>query len=549
MEFKIAKITNNNGDELRWKGNKVLQMKPDKLAKKGYSRKKVIKEVNTLVRNLRAKNFDGEIMITLDHGHNRLFSGIFTDILTEEPDIIHLDSYNDTEYKDPEHYRDFRIYLLKKEPVANVEQEINEINKRKGGNIKETEFHESNGESFQVYGCSKHESKIIICRKLTKGQCEYYKDDIIYNGSFDSIIKPIMSKPISSGYLVIITRNTDDRNLKEIYDEFIETADDLLEATNGTVNMYKTGSLVNTSKYHFKSMMKENYVCEAISAQEAQWISNATTGSIQYAVPYEGDCIGYDINSFYPSILNSTFRIPIKQGKFSKITFDGIIKSNVSYGIYRCTINGDINKFLFRLNPKNYYTSIDINRAVSLGYEVKYIIDGNDNALRYGKDDFISAKDLFGKYIEYFYKLKQRNIKGSKILLTCPWGWLTRKEEMTLSNDGNYNINGNLIISSIQPINTQIDTDKVKIITNKAHKVYEHSFARFEPFLLSRSRELIGKIYENQIDDVIRCHTDGFIMKNKLNDVILGDELGALKIEDKYTGHLKISGINKIIKL
>jgi hypothetical protein len=289
--------------------------------------------------------------------------------------------------------------------------------------------------------------------------------------------------------------------------------------------------------------MKQQIECETIVGTEEKWVSSATTGSLQYATRgFEGEAIGYDVNSFYASILNSNFRIPIKKGTYETVLFAGMLKSTATYGIYRCTINGEINPYLFRLNSSNIYTSIDVNRAIKLGYEVRYVIDGNPNRLLYKKGDFIEAKEIFGEYIEYFYDLKKQGIKEAKIFLTCLWGWLTSKDSMTLSNDGSYDLDDTKDIIAIAPL----EDDKVRITVHKINKMYKNALARFAPFLLARSRELIGLIYEDQIDDVVRVHTDGFIMKTNLKDANIGVNIGQLKLEDKYWRKLHIINTNNI---
>lgn len=538
MKFEIDRIRNNKGDELRYKGAKAIQMSPERKPRMGFTRGKVIREVNQIVSNLRAKNFDGQMLITLDHGNHSYFSGQFTDILTEEPDIIKTDGY--TGYVDPEVYSNFIVYVIKNgaRGVQQIQQAIQP--QMRGGAI---EIAETKAKPFTVHGYSDKESKLIVARFLNNGQYDYCKEGITYTNQPPSFIQDINSKPRSSGYLVIPVRYEDKRELIEIYNEHIKIADVMKEKTNNEVNLYKTGSLPNTSKFHFKRLMPEIEL-ESITAKEAEWIMNAFVGANQCTKPFKGKGYGYDFNSFYLSILNSNFRIPIKQGTFKKITFAGKISSNVTYGIYRVKITGNINPFIFKLTRRNYYTSIDINRAVKLGYEVKYIIDDDDNALVYGKDDFILSKNLFGKYIDYFYRLKLQGVDGAKQLLTCLWGWATQTNEMTLSNDGNYDIDDGLQIIAMKPID---DTGKTCIKVLKKQKAFAYAFARFKPFLFSRSRELIGQTLEKQMDDVVRVYVDGFIMSKPLENANMGFHLGELKYESKYCGEIEIKSNGKVI--
>ena len=56
----------------------------------------------------------------------------------------------------------------------------------------------------------------------------------------------------------------------------------------------------------------------------------------------------------------------------------------------------------------------------------------------------------------------------------------------------------------------------------------------------------MGKIIDDQIQDVVRIHTDGFIMKKQLKNGDFGSGIGQLKIEDKYCDVLEIIHTNNI---
>jgi len=371
MEFKIENVKNKNGDVLKYRGNQVKQVTLKKKNKKGYSRDVVVEQVNDLNDELKELGFNGSIMVTLNHGGRQYYSGRFTDIQTEEPDIFHLNDYGNENAQDPEHYADFIIYVTKYKD--NKETKTKEP-KLKGGSIEETDEVTTDEIKptktvLKAFGYSLSDSKILINRRKPNGKCDIYADGELFENKDNSYVKNIENKPRTSGYLVVHAKKDDKRPLKEIYDEFIKTADILKEKTNGKINLYRTGSTTNTSKYHFIKFNEKRLIeCETIIGKEEKWISDATMGALQHAIKYEGVSYGLDVNSFYAFILNSNFRIPIRQGKYETATFQYPFKSHVTYGIYRVTITGNINKFLFRKNPCNVYTSIDINRAIKLGY-------------------------------------------------------------------------------------------------------------------------------------------------------------------------------------
>ena len=61
-------------------------------------------------------------------------------------------------------------------------------------------------------------------------------------------------------------------------------------------------------------------------------------------------------------------------------------------------------------------------------------------------------------------------------------------------------------------------------------KYFETDFARIKPFLLARGREQLVKHMKPHVDNVVWCHTDGFITTNEF-DVPNVDKIGALKFE------------------
>src|SRR5690606_28667545 len=65
---------------------------------------------------------------------------------------------------------------------------------------------------------------------------------------------------------------------------------------------------------------------------------------------------------------------------------------------------------------------------------------------------------------------------------------------------------------------------------------YSSDFGRLCPFILSRARQIISRVMEPHIDNIVRCHTDGFISRSELQwpksaKVEIGTDLGQLKVE------------------
>jgi len=72
---------------------------------------------------------------------------------------------------------------------------------------------------------------------------------------------------------------------------------------------------------------------------------------------------------------------------------------------------------------------------------------------------------------------------------------------------------------------------KHRVETVKMDKYYQLPYARIKPFLFSYGRHIIAKIICKNLDNVLRCHTDGILLKEPIKDVQLGTDLGDLKFE------------------
>ena len=135
---------------------------------------------------------------------------------------------------------------------------------------------------------------------------------------------------------------------------------------------------------------------EPINQVETEFIKKASCGALIFGKVYEGEAYKFDVKSFYPSMMNSNQKYPVKDGEYKNITTDEI--NNIeypSYGIYRCIITKSetVNDKLFRFNKNSYYTHMDLKRAKELGFNI----------------EMMSAE-----YYKSFPSIGQREIKDKK---------------------------------------------------------------------------------------------------------------------------------------
>ena len=205
------------------------------------------------------------------------------------------------------------------------------------------------------------------------------------------------------------------------------------------------------------------------------------------------------------------------------------------FGIYRCIIFKDLNNIknkLFRFNPSNKYTHHDINNAIKLGFKVEIIQDGEVNHLNYDGESRIAGDKLFKPIIDYLFTLKKK-CPYVKKLISCLWGTCMERNynKTIIDNNAEEDIeipDGEKIIS-IERYNEHF---KIKSIPFK--QLFQSNWARVGCFLTSYVRFKMQEfIVDNfKLENVIRIHTDGVIVKNEvIKPDYLGVDLGKFKIE------------------
>ena len=349
-----------------------------------------------------------------------------------------------------------------------------------------------------------------------------------------------------------------DASLSDIYNRFIKIADNLIQVSDGWINLYQCGSEFSTyAIYLFNKSLRVKFEAEHVDGQESKFLNNS--GGLMYCrEEFKGEIYHADINKAYPWVMTSinSFSIPISKPTYE--SFDQSkymdVKSNKEFfpfGMYKCVIekSGDcIKDSLFHFSKINKYTHYDLTRAKELGLNLK-MYEGINCALY--KQKRISGKQLFSAYYEPLFKAGSdaKLLKISKPILklfrNILYGALSQKNERIIFADENGN--------------TEIDEDIYDEICRKPRKnnddildirvrVKEQpfitQFARIGSFLtgylrnhLSREIEKIGA------ENVIRANTDGIYSKAPMN-LTESNELGGWKLKTAYGEISKVN--NKV---
>ena len=331
-------------------------------------------------------------------------------------------------------------------------------------------------------------------------------------------------------------------DLSECYKQFVKDNKNLRTLTNGFLKLNKYGVAPKVGLYLFTSFNIDvmDEFEPVVNPKEYDWLEEATKGGFIWANnKFEGKIKQYDINSFYPSIMQSNMMFMMKEGKFKTIDK---LKKKLKYGIYRCYITGDIDYRLFKPNDNHYYTHIDIKRARQLEYDIELIQDDEPNFLYYDDSKGMTGEDLFKDFNTYLYHYKVNKDEPKayiKAILTSLYGQLTQSNIISriLNINDEYEIDGEVLDCH------SVGDNKIKITYVNKENGYKGILPRLKPFLLSKSRYDLSNLIEEDIDNIVRVQTDGFMTTSDY-EYELSSEIGCLKIErDCY---VKINNVNNI---
>ena len=394
----------------------------------------------------------------------------------------------------------------------------------------------NNCDNKKIKRVSYREKKIIMYSPRTR---QAYDGEKYWDITGDEIRS--YSDHIKSEHIVVRDpyekqmRGVENSTLKDSYDQYIKDADILKKETKGVVNLYKTGEIKHTSLNLFDKFSKTIVVPEQIEEIEAKWIHKSSIGAIISFREYEGEAYQYDFKSMYPFLMNSIMLMPVKRGEFKKITTEEFYSAKFyQYGIYKCKIyksdDENTNK-LFRFNFENYYSHFSLNHAKILGLKIELIINDEPNFLYYSRDKCLTCHEVFGKFIDFCYDLKEKKLPFGKMILNILWGALGQKlDKKMYSGSDSPEIN----ITDAQEINyikrEKFNDDRVIISYYETQRIYYNNFARFCPFLIARGRLLMGQTFFEHKDNFIRIHTDSFLSPVSL-PVKCGVKMGDLVCE------------------
>lgn len=403
---------------------------------------------------------------------------------------------------------------------------------------------------------------------------DYHKDNKVtcYNklqGEYIISMQKKMSYRDFNNKTVLVRKDQWDKkgklNLEEAYNNFMTITHKILDI-DPSIDLRKCGTYKIMALKKFQEMTaKIKHRFKWLTKTENEFVKGSYRGSLIFHKDYEGPAHYYDIRSAYAYIMSHTqFRVPVEQGveiKLTKKEFTEFANTYFRCGIYTAEVTG-YDKRLFRPSVSNHYTHIDLNFAKKEGYTIKLVTDAEINFLSYeGSEKAMSGHQIFRDYVNYFFKYKAEGHSEFKPFLTVLYGGFMESNVKTkvIKADEEFEMNPEQIVS----FERDYDNDCIKYTycpwaTQEGGQIFKTPLARLGPFLLSQCRVMMANIMKNQLDKVVRCHTDGWYMTEPLAGPFhesnrtkpmgvprIGNELGDLeyKLYDNIT--VKSGKINK----
>lgn len=366
-------------------------------------------------------------------------------------------------------------------------------------------------------------------------------------------------------YYAIGLDDISDEGLKGFANDFINWVEDLQEDEEFNFNYKKYNSHEEVAIVFFKKLCRPKNKRQAytfyenhddIDCVEYKWIEACENSGLIYCESGVYECYGYDFSSQFPAILASKgFRIPTKRGK--EQTIKEIPIKNMQVGFYKVKITSNDKRFdkIFMFSEKNVYTNISLVFAMMCKKKYNYDIDieliqEENNCYLYGNNtlqDITFGSNIFGYWNKVIMGLKGRHPKNKLIkhMSSALWGrfaqhnrifkTLKECEDEGIDYYDDYSLKHEYYIRDSK-FNKKGE-EVLELVNCK--KPYKYSIARIKPFLLSKSRELTGKIAREYIDDVVRIHTDNVTFNKEHDDVMTKTEQGfKLTKEKKTTGKI-----------
>eukprot|EP00050_Salpingoeca_kvevrii_P005416 m.282206 g.282206 ORF g.282206 m.282206 type:complete len:665 (+) comp11110_c0_seq11:211-2205(+) len=341
-------------------------------------------------------------------------------------------------------------------------------------------------------------------------------------------------------------------------EEYLEIRQGLLDATALDLDCF-CGKIASLTMEYFRLRSHLLPVAPPLTAVETRFLLQAARGGLIKSAPkegWEGCAQAFDFVSFYPSLLMDPHTLlPNCVGEVKQLPAmapGGQPYKFFSIGIYRAVVRDIPAKYRSLWNQPYgrpaHFTHTDLATALMLGGRVDLVQDGQANAVVYDRRQCISAPDAFRSPIKNLFAAKQQGGKGAKMALNMMTGGLyarrTRRE--TLHDGAQTSADSGRLVRAMR-----IRGDWCVETYAEEHEAFSGPYPRFGAFLTAKGRYIMAKTLMPLADRLIRCHTDGFLLRAESADAQvpaalaakIGTGLGQLKLE--RSGHCTVKSMRR----
>jgi hypothetical protein len=217
----------------------------------------------------------------------------------------------------------------------------------------------------------------------------------------------------------------------------------------------------------------------------------------------------------------------------------------------KITCDNESFRKIFSFSKHDVYTHLSLKWALQnqtkFDVEIELVQDGQPNSLLYEKRDCVTGESIFGWWYKKIIKLRKLYPKNKlvKHLGSSLWGHLCKaktlhvtleeieKEKMDVGIDET---------AEFELIRHVINSESEYYVVRPTKSPYQYNI-RIKPFLVSFGRNKIAEVALQDLENVIRVHTDGIVFSKpqKL-------DFDNLIEEDKTTGKIEWINCNKYKK-
>ena len=338
------------------------------------------------------------------------------------------------------------------------------------------------------------------------------------------------------------------------------------------VNPSKCVSLPRLALTNFRTkFLDQNIKIPTITGEIYLFIKESYTGgAVDVFKPYGTNIYRYDVNSLYPFIMKN-YPMPVGNPTFfegNSNLLQDIVKDKNKFSFVEVELtcpldlnipllttryklpNGSIRTIAPVGSWKGVYTSIEINRALELGYTFKFL-----------KGVSFDSKIIFNDYVDFYFNKKKNSDKNSshytisKLMLNSldgRFGMNPYLDKYVVVDEGlSLELVNNFTVNEIYPLNNgkklisyqdKVDLDQIYVCPNVNIAIASAVTAGARVFMSQ---------FKNMKDlNVYYSDTDSMDVDRPLDSKYVGSELGLFKLEHVfdqavYLGPKMYGGITK----